>query len=105
MALNPRFVQADREVIWIVGASTGIGQALAERLAGQGASVVVSARNAVPLESFQATYPAGMAVPLDVTDAAAVRAACETGEIEKTRYESYLRLYEKVSQINVWELK
>ena len=35
----------------------------------------------------------------------AVRAACETGEIEKTRYESYLRLYEKVSQINVWELK
>lgn len=77
MALNPRFVQADREVIWIVGASTGIGQALAERLAGQGASVVVSARNAVPLESFQARYPAGMAVPLDVTDAAAVRAACE----------------------------
>ena len=35
----------------------------------------------------------------------AVRAACETGEIEKTRYESYLRLSEKVSQINVWELK
>ena len=35
----------------------------------------------------------------------AVRAACEAGEIEKTRYESYLRLYEKVSQINVWELK
>ena len=77
MALNPRFVQADREVIWIVGASSGIGQALAERLAGQGASVVVSARNAAPLEAFQATYPAAMAVPLDVTDAAAVRAACE----------------------------
>lgn len=35
----------------------------------------------------------------------AVRAACENGEIEKTRYESYLRLYEKVSQINAWELK
>ncbi len=35
----------------------------------------------------------------------AVRAACEAGEIEKTRYESYLRLYEKVSQINMWELK
>lgn len=77
MALNPRFVQADREVIWIVGASSGIGQALAERLAGQAASVVVSARNAAPLEAFQATYPAAMAVPLDVTDAAAVRAACE----------------------------
>ena len=77
MALNPRLTRADHEVIWIVGASTGIGQALAERLAGQGASVVVSARNAAPLEAFQATYPAAMAVPLDVTDAAAVRAACE----------------------------
>ena len=35
----------------------------------------------------------------------AVRAAWENGEIEKTRYDSYLRLYEKSSQINLWELK
>ena len=35
----------------------------------------------------------------------AVRAALEAGELEKTRYDSYLRLYEKASQINVWELK
>ena len=35
----------------------------------------------------------------------AVRAALEAGEIEATRYDSYLRLYEKVSQINLWELK
>ena len=35
----------------------------------------------------------------------AVRAALETGEIEPTRYDSYLRLYEKASQINLWELK
>ena len=35
----------------------------------------------------------------------AVRAALETGDIEKTRYDSYLRLYEKASQINLWELK
>ena len=35
----------------------------------------------------------------------AVRAALEAGEIEKTRYESYLRLYEKAAQIKVWELK
>ena len=37
--------------------------------------------------------------------ACAVRQAVETGEIEKTRYESYLRLYEKSSQIKLWELK
>ena len=35
----------------------------------------------------------------------AVRAAVEAGEIEKTRYESYLRLYEKASQVKLWELK
>ena len=35
----------------------------------------------------------------------AVRAALEAGEIEKSRYDSYLKLYEKASQINIWELK
>ena len=35
----------------------------------------------------------------------AIRAAAENGEIEKTRYDSYLRLYEKSSQIKFWELK
>ena len=35
----------------------------------------------------------------------AVREAFEAGKIEKTRYDSYLRLYEKSSQINLWELK
>ena len=35
----------------------------------------------------------------------AVRRAVETGELEKTRYDSYLRLYEKSSQIKEWELK
>ena len=35
----------------------------------------------------------------------AVRAAVEAGGIEKSRYESYLKLYEKSSQIKVWEIK
>ncbi|MBQ9148697.1 MAG: ribosome small subunit-dependent GTPase A [Oscillospiraceae bacterium] len=35
----------------------------------------------------------------------AVTAALEAGELEPTRYDSYLRLYEKASQIKVWELK
>lgn len=35
----------------------------------------------------------------------AVRAALEAGGIEPSRYDSYLRLYEKASQINLWELK
>ena len=35
----------------------------------------------------------------------AVRQAVERGEVEKTRYESYLRLYEKSNQVKLWELK
>ena len=35
----------------------------------------------------------------------AVRAALEAGKLERTRYESYLKLYEKASQIKPWELK
>lgn len=35
----------------------------------------------------------------------AVRAALEAGDIEKSRYDSYLRLYEKAEQVKLWELK
>ena len=33
-----------------------------------------------------------------------IRQAVETGELEQTRYESYLRLYEKAEQVKLWEL-
>lgn len=35
----------------------------------------------------------------------AVRTAMEAGRIQPTRYDSYLRLYEKACQIKTWELK
>ena len=35
----------------------------------------------------------------------AVCSAVEVGEIERSRYESYLKLYEKSSQIKAWEIK
>ena len=34
----------------------------------------------------------------------AVRAALDRGELQPTRYDSYLRLYEKASQVRRWEL-
>ena len=34
----------------------------------------------------------------------AVRLAVENSEIEKTRYDSYLRLYEKAEKVKLWEL-
>lgn len=35
----------------------------------------------------------------------AIRAALENAQLEPTRYDSYLRLYEKASQVKLWELK
>lgn len=64
--------------VWLVGASSGIGQATAHALHAQGAQVFVSARNAAALASFTAAHPGAVALPLDVTDAAAVQVAAQT---------------------------
>jgi NADP-dependent 3-hydroxy acid dehydrogenase YdfG len=61
---------------WLVGASEGLGQALAERLSAAGAEVIVSARNADRLAEVVAGLPGkALAVPVDVADTASVRAA------------------------------
>jgi NAD(P)-dependent dehydrogenase (short-subunit alcohol dehydrogenase family) len=60
---------------WIVGASSGIGLALAEKLHAAGAQVVVSARNAQALQALVARLPGAVALPLDVQDRAALRDA------------------------------
>lgn len=57
-----------RRVAWLVGASSGIGQALAFALEADGWQVAVSARRAEPLQSMQARNPALSPYPLDVTD-------------------------------------
>lgn len=65
------------KTVWIVGASSGIGRALALRLAANGCTVFVSARNAAALETLvkvSATAGRIVAVPLDVTDATAANA-------------------------------
>ena len=61
-------------VVWITGASSGIGQELAREFARQGARLVVSARRAEKLEALAQELKANdvLALPLDVTDSAAV---------------------------------
>ncbi len=43
--------------VWITGASSGIGAAVAEELARRGARVAVTARNAEALEALAAATP------------------------------------------------
>lgn len=63
--------------VWIVGASSGIGAALAEELAGRGAHVALSARRAETLREIAATLPNGghLAAPMNVADSESVRMA------------------------------
>ncbi len=63
---------------WIVGASDGLGEALAQELSGAGASLVLSARRREKLEAVGAALP-GVAhiAPCDVRDPDSVIAALD----------------------------
>jgi NAD(P)-dependent dehydrogenase (short-subunit alcohol dehydrogenase family) len=61
--------------VWLVGASSGIGEATASALHARGAQVLLSARSAAPLQAFVQTHESAQAWPMDVTDAAAVAQA------------------------------
>ncbi len=80
MPLNPRIGDWAAQRVWVIGASTGIGAAVARALFARGALVAVSARKREALESMVASAPPGrgLALPLDVTDAGTVAAAHRT---------------------------
>jgi len=71
--LNPPITSFEGRRIWLVGASTGIGAALAGKLIALGAKVAVSARSA---ESLQTQFgERALVLPLDMTDSASLEAA------------------------------
>jgi short-subunit dehydrogenase len=66
--------------VWIVGASSGIGQALAQELASRGACLAVSARSTDALNTLAVGLlgTGHKALPLDVTDPEAVSRTAAT---------------------------
>ncbi|MBU2868911.1 SDR family NAD(P)-dependent oxidoreductase [Pacificibacter marinus] len=60
---------------WIVGASDGLGAALAQKISARGAHVILSARSADKLNNLAATLPNAAVLPMDVTDAKTVHEA------------------------------
>lgn len=69
---------------WLVGASEGLGRALAHILSAAGAELVLSGRSTDRLQELADDLPgAARAVPFDVTDADAVQSAAKAaGEID-----------------------
>lgn len=69
---------------WIVGASAGLGKAVAQELSKTGASLILSARHESELSALAAELPGrAEAVPMDVSDAESVAKAAEkVGEVD-----------------------
>ena len=90
MSFNPPIRDWRNQRVWLVGASTGIGRALAEALHARGAIVIVSARDSDALQDFVEQHPGSMALPMDVTDGVAVKTAAEaamaTGPLDLVCY-------------------
>ena len=75
--MNPRIEHWHGKRVWVIGASTGIGQATADLLHALGATVALSARGGGKLDTAAAGMMRAIAAPLDVTDHASVMAASE----------------------------
>lgn len=73
---------------WLIGASEGLGEALARQLSKVGVSLILSARSEDKLNKLAERLPGpARALPLDVTDGKAVQAAVEeAGEIDGMVY-------------------
>ncbi|MBX9961584.1 MAG: SDR family NAD(P)-dependent oxidoreductase [Burkholderiales bacterium] len=77
MPLNPPIADWTDQRVWVVGASTGIGAAVAKALLARGARVALSARRPEPLDALAAAAPPekALALAVDVTDALSVAEA------------------------------
>lgn len=72
---------------WLIGASEGLGRALARQLSAEGARLVLSARNEERLKSLAEELPDARALPMDVTNLVSVRAAAvAAGQVDGLIY-------------------
>jgi short-subunit dehydrogenase len=75
--LNPPLTNWQGKHVWLIGASSGIGEAVAKQLAQLGATVYVSARNETALQALAKQVQGIAPVALDVTDTNSIASAFE----------------------------
>ena len=71
--MNPTITDWRGKRVWLVGASSGIGAAIARELAGRGARLALSARRADKLQAL--AIADALVLPCDATDSASLAAA------------------------------
>jgi 3-oxoacyl-[acyl-carrier protein] reductase len=71
-------LQIEGKVALVSGGTGGLGRAVAQALAGEGATVAVCGRRAQLADEQAAALPGAIGVQLDLTDPASIRAAVET---------------------------
>ena len=80
MSLNKKIDSFLGKKVWVIGASSGIGQATAHALLKLGAKVALSSRRTSSLEKIKAAYPHenSLVVGCDVLDEASLKNAYKT---------------------------
>ncbi len=102
---NPPLPPWEEAGVWVVGASTGIGAATAQWLLASGARVVLSARSREGLEGVAGGHANATVLPLDITDAVAVRAAWSTVRATLGRVDLVLVVAGTHQEMRAWDLR
>jgi len=106
MSLNSKITDWSKKRVWIVGASTGIGAALADLLHTRGAKVAVSARSADKLAAMVTRYGASRAIalPLDITDVETIKVAEQELIAAWGGYDMVIFMAGDYTAMRAWEL-
>ncbi len=105
MSLNPRLASWQDRRVWIVGASSGIGLALAEHLLAAGALLAVSARKTAALDVLASRHPGRVEVlALDVTSAGDWEAAHAALQRRWEAVDHFIFCAADYQPVRAWEL-
>ena len=106
MSLNNKITDWSNKRVWVIGASTGIGAALASLLHAQQAKVAISARRADKLDEMVKGFGAAraLALPLDITKVETIKSAEQALIAKWGGYDLVVFMAGDYTAMRAWEL-